>query len=65
MVRQDDVILEGVRPTELARLRELAAGGIAQAGQLHPLAAKGWIDLVGGVPLITLTGRTLLDRATR
>ena len=64
MVRQNDVILEGVKPAEVERLRELAEGAVLSSpGQLMPLAAKGWIDVIEGIPLITLTGLTLLDRA--
>lgn len=56
-----DVILEGLRPGELAALRDIDDG----RGSVRPmdgLAAKGWLEVVAGVPLITLTGRALLDR---
>lgn len=56
-----DVILEGLRPGELAALRDIDHG----RGSMRPmdgLAAKGWLEVVAGVPLITLTGRALLDR---
>lgn len=64
-MRQVDIILEGVRPSELAYLRALAEGrGMgAQPAQLRPLEDKGWVETVSGVSLITLTGRTLLDSA--
>lgn len=64
-MRQVDIILEGVRPAELVHLRALdeGRGDSALAAQLRPLEAKGWVETVSGVPLITLTGRTLLDNA--
>ena len=57
-----DIILEGVRPSELEQLRALDAGQ-SPMGQafLRPLEDKGWIETVSGTSLITLTGRTLLD----
>lgn len=61
MVQMQDVILEGLRPGELNILREIDHGS-ASIRSFDGLAAKGWLDVVGGVPLITLTGRTLLDR---
>lgn len=59
-----DVILEGVKPVELEHLQALDAGRWP-SGQafLRPLEDKGWVETVGGTPLITLTGRTLLDGA--
>jgi len=58
-----DLILEGVRPTELEQLRALDAG-VSPLGQsyLRPLEDKGWVETIAGTPLITLTGRTLLER---
>ena len=65
MKHQVDIILEGVRPAELAQLQALALGHGSEGGlQLSPLEAKGWVETVGGVPLITLTGRALLDTTT-
>lgn len=62
MVRQDDMILEGVKAAELASLSALARGGIGAKGiDMVPLCAKGWVELAGDQPIITLTGRTLLD----
>jgi len=59
-----DVILEGVRPLELEHLRALDAGrSPAEKSFLRPLEDKGWVETIGGTPLITLTGRTLLDGA--
>lgn len=63
MVRQDDLILEGVNASEVASLRALAAGEPLPAQRdIAPLHAKGWVDVIGNEPIITLTGRTLLDR---
>ena len=63
MVRQDDMILEGVRPADMASLRALAQEGVVPArAHIAQLHAKGWIDLVNDEPIITLTGRTLLER---
>lgn len=62
MVRQEDVILEGVKAGEVASLRALAAGQAMPArGEIALLQAKGWVDMVGEDALITLTGRALLD----
>jgi len=62
MVRQDDVILEGVRAVELASLSALARGEpVSKGSDMVPLYAKGWVELAGDQPIITLTGRTLLD----
>ena len=60
MKPQTDRILEGVLPSELAQLQALAAGK-AMREPLRPLEDKGWVETVAGIPLITLTGRTLLD----
>lgn len=62
MVRQADVILEGVRAAELACLNALARGeALSRRSDVAPLYAKGWVELAGDQPIITLTGRTLLD----
>lgn len=60
-----DTVLEGAKPSELEQLRLLADGrsATASAQQLERIAAKGWLDTVGGIHLITLTGRTLLERS--
>jgi hypothetical protein len=58
-----DAILEGVKPHDVRQLRLLAEdrpGGSAES--LERLEAKGWVEVVGGVHLITLTGRALLER---
>jgi hypothetical protein len=61
--QQNDRILEGVRPSEVASLRALADGKAPPARpDMVPLHAKGWVDMFGDVAIITLTGRALLDR---
>lgn len=62
MKPQVDRILEGVRPSEVAQLQALAAGQLP-IDHLRPLEDKGWVETIAGTPLITLTGRTLLDGA--
>jgi len=63
MARQDDLILEGVTPRDLASLRALAEGQVLPGRrEIAPLHDKGWVDMVGEDVIITLTGRTLLDR---
>ena len=64
MKPQIDRILEGVRPMELIQLQALASGE-SMLGQtnLRPLEDKGWVETIAGTPIITLTGRTLLDGA--
>lgn len=66
-MRQVDIILEGVRPAELAHLRALADGrvGGVEGSHLRSLEDKGWVETVSGTALITLTGRTLLDSSVR
>ena len=57
-------MLEGVRPLDLEQLKLLAEGHSATATdqQLARIEAKGWLETVGGIHLITLTGRALLER---
>lgn len=62
MAGQDDLILEGVSAGEVASLRALAGGTVPAQREIAPLHAKGWVEVVGSHTLITLTGRTLLDR---
>ena len=63
MVRQDDLILEGATATDVASLRALADGATLPPRQaIAPLHAKGWVEVIGDDAIITLTGRTLLDR---
>lgn len=59
-----DAVLEGAKAFELEQLRLLAQGrsATASAQQLAGIEAKGWLETVGGIHLITLTGRTLLER---
>ncbi|MDV3252927.1 hypothetical protein DevBK_16430 [Devosia sp. BK] len=65
MTPQVDRILEGVRPMEVTHLQALASGQIpVGTAHLRQLEDKGWIETVAGTPLITLTGRTLLDGAS-
>lgn len=63
-MQERDVVLEGARTLDVEQLR-LLAGGLsttASEQQLARIEAKGWLETVGGVQLITLTGHTLLDR---
>lgn len=65
MVRQDDLILEGVSEREMASLRALADGAAMPAcREIAPLHAKGWVEVIGSDAIITLTGRALLERRT-
>ena len=59
-----DAVLEGARRSDLEQLRLLAQGRSATATvqQLAQIEAKGWLETVGDIQLITLTGRTLLER---
>ena len=59
-----DAVLEGARRSDLEQLRLLAQGrsATATAQQLAQIEAKGWLETVGDIHLITLTGRTLLER---
>lgn len=59
-----DAVLEGARRSDLEQLRLLAQGrsATATAQQLARIEAKGWLETIGNIHLITLTGRTLLER---
>jgi hypothetical protein len=62
MAQPADRILEGVQASEVASLQALAEGGLMPARRdIASLHAKGWVDMLGNVPVITITGRTLLD----
>lgn len=62
MAYRTDAILEGVRVDEMLVLRALAEGQApASRDGIDPLRDKGWIEMAGDVPLITLTGRALLE----
>lgn len=60
-----DTILEGVRAADLEQIRLLANGVADQrrTADLTRLEANGWIEIAHGTPLITITGRTLLETA--
>lgn len=62
-----DAVLEGARRSDLEQLRLLAQGrsATATAQQLARIEAKGWLETIGNIHLITLTGRTLLERPPR
>lgn len=64
MLAERDVVLEGARRLDLEQLQLLAEGqsATASAQQLARIQAKGWLDMVAGIHLITLTGRALLER---
>jgi hypothetical protein len=58
-----DLILEGVRPTDVSALQRIRqGGGTLDDREVRRLEAKGWVDVLRGIPLITLTGATLLDQ---
>lgn len=57
-----DLVLEGVRPADIIALRQLRDGdNTLSEDTIRRLEAKGWVEAPGGVPLITLTGGTLLQ----
>lgn len=59
-----DIILEGVRASDIACLRALDCGQQAPSREdIRRLALKGWVETVSDVSLITLTGRALLERS--
>jgi len=59
-----DAVLEGAKAFDLEQLQLLAQGrsATASAQQLAGIEAKGWLETVQGIHLITLTGRALLER---
>lgn len=61
-----DIILEGVRASEIASLAALDRGQVGiSPDELRRLTLKGWVEQLAEQPLITLTGRALLERARR
>jgi hypothetical protein len=64
MLDMRDRILEGVREFDFDHLKALADGeGPAGTSEhIERLEAKGWVERYGDIHLITLTGRTLLER---
>lgn len=64
MLQGRDAVLEGAKPFDVEQLRLLAQGRSATASeqQLAGIEAKGWLETVDGIHLITLTGRALLER---
>lgn len=59
-----DAVLEGAKAFDIEQLQLLAQGrsATASAKQLAGIEAKGWLETIQGIHLITLTGRTLIDR---
>lgn len=61
-----DAVLQGPEADEIEALVAIvtrrARPGLLMALRLR---AKGWIDVANGAYLVTLSGRTLLDRAMR
>lgn len=65
MMQHGDLILEGVNASEVASLKALDKGDTRAARRdIAPLQAKGLVDLFGDEAIITLTGRTVLERQT-
>ena len=59
-----DAVLLGPEVQEIEALRAIDLGRRPQLATALRLRSKGWIDLVNGVYLVTITGRPLLDRLT-
>jgi hypothetical protein len=55
-----DAVLEGVRPEEIEALVAIDRGRRPGLMVALRLRAKGWIDMIDGTYLITVTGRALL-----
>jgi hypothetical protein len=55
-----DAVLEGARPEEIEALAAIDRGRRPSLMVALRLRAKGWIDMIDGTYLITVTGRTLL-----
>lgn len=62
-----DAVLEGPREDEVDALVAIVTGMNARPSLALALRlrAKGWIDMVNGSYLVTITGRALLDRAMK
>ena len=61
-----DLVLAGFDQNEVTALDGISYGHLEVPEQIAAkLQAKGWIDLVNGQMLLTLTGRTLLDQQTK
>jgi len=59
-----DVVLEGPQPAEIQAIFRLCNDPDYRPGPdvLRRLQAKGWVDTAGEANLVTLTGRTLIER---
>lgn len=62
-----DAVLEGVRPSEIEVLSRLSSEPAfhPDAALAERLEAKGWRERAGGSYLLTITGRTLIERRLR
>ena len=56
-----DAVLEGPRPEEIEALVAIDRGRRPGLMLALRLRAKGWIDMIDGEYLITVTGRTLMS----
>ncbi|GGF14549.1 hypothetical protein GCM10011321_03040 [Youhaiella tibetensis] len=59
-----DAVLEGPLPAEIQALFRICnePGYRPLPDMLRRLEAKGWIDTAGETHLVTLTGRTVIER---
>lgn len=59
-----DAVLEGPLPAEIQALFRLCTEPDYRPRPevLRRLEAKGWVDIAGEAHLVTLTGRTVVDR---
>lgn len=58
-----DLVLEGARREEFDVLRRIMSGeALGNDPRVEPLQSKGWVDVWNGTALLTLAGRTLIDR---
>ncbi len=60
-----DAVLEGATASDIKYMSQIWSGGPVElpANALQLLAMKGWIDVYSETVLITLTGRTLIERS--
>lgn len=56
-----DLVLEGIKPEDIKALEAVARGKRPTLMAALRLRAKGWVDMAGGMYLLTITGRAVLD----
>jgi hypothetical protein len=62
---QTDLVLAGSTPRDVEALQAIIRGSAVSDRDAATLREKGWLDANTSAMLVTLEGRTLIDRAAR